>query len=216
MATFKKAKNRNLCFAWGVGVVAIVLAYAFVDRPVAEFVYVHHWQMHLVLLKQVVEWPAIMVMLAPFLFLLSFAWRNSDSRCRKILVLMALSILVTYVLKNELKWVFSRYWPLTWTHNNLSWIGNHAYGFQWFQGPWLQGVDATGSFPSGHTAIAFATLFPIAVYSQRYAWFWILLATLEGISMVAFDYHFVSDVIAGALLAITCVSLLFRVLERQR
>ena len=117
---------------------------------------------------------------------------------------MGVSILLTFVMKNDLKWIFSRDWPLTWTHNNLSWISNHAYGFQWFQGKLFQGVDATGSFPSGHTAVAFATLTPIGLMFRRAMPYCIVLATLEGLSMIAFDYHFLSDVLAGAIVGVIC------------
>jgi membrane-associated phospholipid phosphatase len=121
---------------------------------------------------------------------------------------MCLSILFTFGLKNELKWVFSRDWPLTWTHNNLSWITDHAYGFQWFQGKILQGNDATGSFPSGHTAIAFASLLPVGLIYRRLLLWSVILATMEGCAMIIMDYHFLSDVLAGALAGVTCTLLM--------
>jgi len=118
---------------------------------------------------------------------------------------MSLSIMLVFLLKNDLKWVFSRYWPLTWVNNNISWVNNHAYGFQWFKGAFFEARDATGSFPSGHSAIAFATFLPIGLVYRKTLWYFIALAALECIAMLAFDFHFLSDVFAGVLIGITSV-----------
>ena len=185
----------------------IFTAYQWIDRPLCEFIYAHHWQAHLHLFKNSVKWPPVLTGLSPFLLLLSVFLK--PSKFKTLLIFMSLTVLFTFVLKNELKWIFSRYWPLTWKNNNLSWIGNHAYGFQWFQGPWFSGTDATGSFPSGHTAIAFATFLPIGLVYKRALPYCIILATLEGLLMVAFNYHFLSDVLAGALVGITCSFILY-------
>jgi membrane-associated phospholipid phosphatase len=210
---------------WPILLVAIVAAYFMIDRPLCEFIYRHdvpHQCMssikttlslpkaitensisqHMNLAIQIIDWPPLMSGLSPFLFLLGIALK--PGKFKDLLLLMGISILLTFVLKNDLKWVFGRDWPLTWVHNNPSWISNHAYGFQWFTGKIFQGTEETGSFPSGHTAIAFASLLPIGLIYCRFLPLCIVLATLEGLSMVLFDYHFLSDVLAGALLGISC------------
>ena len=151
--------------------------------------------------------------LAPFLLFAGLLLKHG--RVRETLLLIALSLLLTFVLKNDLKWIFSRYWPMTWIHNNPSWISNHAYGFQWFQGSMFQGNDATGSFPSGHSAIAFATFMPLGLIYRRTLPFCIAFASLEGLAMVAYDYHFLSDVLAGALIGITCTVAVKEILESK-
>ena len=189
--------------------IAILVAYFFIDRPLCEWIYFHQTPLHLAFLKSIVEWPPIVTALAPILLLISPGIRVGKGRDTMILV--CLTVLFCFVLKNELKWVFSRDWPLTWIHNNPAWISNHAYGFQWFKGPVFEGNDATGSFPSGHTAIAFATLFPIGLMYRRVFMFCVILACLEGLSMVCFDYHFLSDVFAGAWLGVICSIILFNI-----
>ena len=211
---------------WPAMIVAIVVSYYFIDRSLCSFIYdhavpqqicalfqIHHWppvqadqgdqEGHsLNLFVQLVEWPPILTGLAPFLLLATPFLKSG--RFRTLLILMSVSILFTFGLKNELKWIFSRDWPLTWTHNNPSWIGNQAYGFLWFQGKLFQGTDATGSFPSGHTAIAFASFLPIGLIYRRLLPFCIALAIFEGLCMVVMDYHFFSDILAGALVGTTC------------
>lgn len=203
----------------GIGV-----SYWFIDRPLCEYIHDKNWPQYLSsaylngklpcvtpassvasssrLTSQIVDWPPVMTGLSPFLILIGLAC--CSGRSRELMLFMGVSILLTFVMKNDLKWIFSRNWPLTWTHNNLSWISNHAYGFQWFQGNLFQGVDATGSFPSGHTAVAFAALMPIGLMFWRAMPCCIAVATLEGLLMVAFNYHFLSDVLAGALIGVLC------------
>jgi membrane-associated phospholipid phosphatase len=88
-----------------------------------------------------------------------------------------------------------RYWPETWFDNNPSLIGTGTYGFHPFESG-----DDTGSFPSGHAAriLGFGSVWWISYPRIR------LLVVLMGlpmlVSLIAMDYHFVSDVIAGGFL----------------
>ena len=215
---------------------ATIAAYFFADRPLCEFIYNHAVPQHLMdflkkmlslpffvsehsliqrsnLLSQLLDWPPLMSGLSPFLLLLGVLLK--PGKAKDLLIFMGISILLTFVLKNDLKWIFSRNWPVTWTNNNLSWISNHAYGFHWFSGKIFQGDDTTGSFPSGHTAIAFATLLPIGLLHRRLLPFCILLASLEGLAMILCDYHFLSDVLAGALVGILCAFAAKSALHRE-
>jgi len=91
--------------------------------------------------------------------------------------------------------VCGRYWPETWSDNNPSLIGNSRYGVHPFQ----RGDDI-GSFPSGHAAriLGFATVWLIAMPRSRVIGAVLCAAML--VSLVAMNYHFVSDVIAGSVL----------------
>jgi membrane-associated phospholipid phosphatase len=209
---------------WIPLLLAIAATYCYLDRPLCDYIYEHNWSQYLIslclhprwlphaasmstdhygnLITQIIEWPPIITGLSPFLILIgAFLPRGG---WRDVLIVTGFSVLFTFVLKNDLKWIFSRDWPLTWTNNNLSWISNHAYGFQWFQGKIFQANDTTGSFPSGHTAVAFAALLPIGLIFPRFLPLCIILATLEGLSMVLFGYHFLSDVLAGAMVGVGC------------
>ena len=206
---------------WFPLVAAIVVSYYWIDRPLCDFVFYHSWPQDLSCLNSdtifhgglmqrlfnlkdfIAGWPPLMTSLAPFIFFAAFLFK--PGKLRSTLLLMSLSIMLVFLFKNDLKWVFSRYWPLTWVNNNISWVTNHAYGFQWFQGAFFQASDDTGSFPSGHSAIAFATFLPIGLIYRSTLCYCISLAVLECIAMIVFDFHFLSDVFAGVLVGITSV-----------
>ena len=58
------------------------------------------------------------------------------------------------------------------------------------------------SFPSGHTASAFACVLPLFVMFGRRAWPCLMLAALAGFSRIAVGAHWPVDVLAGALLGL--------------
>jgi membrane-associated phospholipid phosphatase len=94
--------------------------------------------------------------------------------------------------------VFGRYWPETWRHDNPSLVGTGTYGFHPFQ----RGDDI-GSFPSGHACriLAFATVWIIGMPRSRTVQvIAVVLSVPMLVSLVAMDYHFVGDVIAGSVL----------------
>lgn len=75
--------------------------------------------------------------------------------------------------------------------------------------PTVQTVVATPhtpSFPSGHTATAFACAVAIGVICPRLRWPLVGLAVLVGLSRVYLGVHYGLDVLAGAALG-TCVGL---------
>src|SRR5690606_28197531 len=73
--------------------------------------------------------------------------------------------------------------------------GTGAYGFHPFQTG-----DDVGSFPSGHASriAAFAGVFWIAYPRRR--WLCLLIAVPLAVSLIAMNYHFVGDVVAGTFL----------------
>jgi membrane-associated phospholipid phosphatase len=119
-------------------------------------------------------------------------------RWQKTLFVACLSLIVADDFRISLGDVCGRYWPETWTHDNPSLIGTSGYGFHPFQ----RGDDV-GSFPSGHATriLAFATVWLIAMPRSRMVR--VVIIILSGsmlVSLVAMDYHFVGDVIAGSVL----------------
>jgi membrane-associated phospholipid phosphatase len=183
----------TLCIA------AVLICYFWIDRPVAFFVYQHRTNTIQIFRwltyppPELQNWSALILTVlvvrsasGPFLY-----WQ-------KVLLVACLSLIVADNFRISLGDVFGRYWPETWTHDNPSLIGTGTYGFHPFQ----RGDDI-GSFPSGHACriLGFAAVWMIAMPRSRTVQIVaIVLCAPMLVSLVAMNYHFVSDVIAGSVL----------------
>jgi undecaprenyl-diphosphatase len=68
--------------------------------------------------------------------------------------------------------------------------------------------ERTHSFPSGHTATAFAGATMLAAYAPRYRVAFYVLACLIGLSRLYNGVHYPTDVVAGAALGVVTALLL--------
>ena len=177
-------------------IAVVLVCYFWIDRPVAFFVYRHHINEFKIFYwltyppPEVQTWsPLVLAVL-----LVRRAWKPF-LRWQKVVVVACVSLIVADQFRIGLGDICGRYWPETWTHDNPSLIGDGAYGFHPFQ----RGDDL-GSFPSGHAAriLSFATVWLIATPRSRVIG--ALICTPMLVSLVAMNYHFVSDVIAGSVL----------------
>jgi membrane-associated phospholipid phosphatase len=105
----------------------------------------------------------------------------------------SLSIIFTETIKNALKFICGRTWPETWMHNNPSFIQDGVYGFYF-----MHGGSAYQSFPSGHMAAMCTVISVLWIRYPDWRWLYLIVAMLVGTGLVGGNYHFVSDVIAGA------------------
>src|SRR6266576_2894696 len=177
-------------------IAAVLACYFWIDRPVAFFVYHHHINTIQVFRwltyppPEVQNWSALVLTI----LMVRRAW-GSFLRWQKTLFVACLSLIVADDFRISLGDVFGRYWPETWTHDNPSLIGTATYGFHPFQ----RGDDV-GSFPSGHACriLGFGGVWMIAMPGTRIIAMVLSIPML--LSLVAMNYHFVSDVIAGSVL----------------
>ncbi len=179
-----------------VCVALVVVCYYFVDRPVAYFVH-NHEIAKVEEFRWLTEPPPLVQSWSP-LVLIGLAVRRAFGPWRRwqhVLFLACVSLIVADQFRESLGDLCGRYWPETWRDNNPSLIGTGAYGFHPFQVG-----DDIGSFPSGHATriSAFAAVFWLTLPRGR--WLYAILAVPMLVALVAMDYHFVGDVIAGAIL----------------
>jgi membrane-associated phospholipid phosphatase len=187
---------RRTLAAIALTAVAVIVCYYFVDRPVAFFVHRHQLDRF-----EQFRWltdPPPMVQLGSPLVLAALLVRRARGPWRpwqNTLLVACVSLNVADQARQSLGDVCGRYWPETWHNDNPSLINTGAYGFH----PWQTGDDV-GSFPSGHAAriAAFATVFWLGYPRGRGLCF--VLAAPMLVALVAMNYHFVGDVIAGGVL----------------
>lgn len=103
---------------------------------------------------------------------------------------MGVAALLGFAAKAFLKIVFGRYSVMV---IDPSWIHNRAYGFHFFH----MG-DAYKSFPSGHTTVMVSMMTVLYLCYPRVRVVPVLLSGLLMVSLMLMNYHFLSDVIAGA------------------
>lgn len=106
----------------------------------------------------------------------------------RVQIWLIAAVAVSGIVANVFKWIFGRARPAyledgraaDWTLFNSDW------GFQ--------------SYPSGHTTTLFSAAFVLAAVFPRFRWFIWGCAVAGGLGRIAHGAHFLSDVIAGALL----------------
>jgi membrane-associated phospholipid phosphatase len=205
-------------------VVLVSLSVCLIDRPVATWVHEH-------LESERFDWftttyfgpplkfgpfslmatPAMAAgPIAAFVFsILAIAglagWRPGV-RSRTVLAL-CVSAFAANEIDAFVKGLFGRTWPESWLGNNPSWIRDGVFGFFPFHG----GPD-WASFPSGHTTVitAIAAILWVVLPKMKVAW--ATLVSVVCVGLIAGNYHFVSDVIAGlylgAAIGLGCARLL--------
>jgi membrane-associated phospholipid phosphatase len=178
---------------------AVPACYFWFDRPVASWAHVEFPRQAAFVALTYIPDPLLVIAVVIFVLLglKSFLGKPLSS-WQMLILLCSVSVTMTEATKNELKFVFGRYWPDTWIHNNPSFIHDGAYGFHFFHGG-----AAYGSFPSGHTAIACAVASVLWIGCPKLRVLWALAVLAVVVGLIGADYHFVGDIIAGAFVGST-------------
>lgn len=192
-----------------LGGLLVVACYFFVDRPVAWFVHDHRFYPDTFLLwpPLVSDWLTYLVIVG-VVGVVAWRWWRPGGQIQTLLLAIAANLVATAGIKTVLKWAFGRTWPETWVRNNPSLIADGVYGFH----PFHFG-RAYQSFPSGHAAATFAVISILWLSRPRWRWLYAAVGGIVCMALVGLNYHFVGDVIAGAMLgSVTgvCATWLFR------
>lgn len=194
-STFASLARRSL-FALALCAVLVVTCYAFVDRPVATFVHAHDLH-RFAALRWLTLPPPIIQEWAP-VALVALAARRAFgpfTPCERVILAASVCIIVADQFRQSLAYVFGRYWPTTWIHDNPSYIRDGAYGFHLFHGG-----EAEASFPSGHTTRMAAMTAAVWGTYPGPGRILALASIAVAVGLVGMNYHFVGDVVAGAFL----------------
>jgi membrane-associated phospholipid phosphatase len=204
-AGFGRAKGRGFVpagvrwfVALSVTMVIVLLSYVWVDRPIATYVHVQNIRPHHALLELLTRLPDPLIPLAAvavvILGLRAVARRSRPLPTWQVVgFLCSVSVLLAEAIKDQLKFVFGRTWPEAWAPHDPAFIETGAYGFNW-----LHGGAAYQSFPSGHMGATCAVVSVLWSVYPQWRFYWALCALGVAAALVGGNYHFLSDVIAGA------------------
>jgi membrane-associated phospholipid phosphatase len=120
------------------------------------------------------------------------------SKLEATVLLCNISMLAADAIKNQLKFAFGRTWPESWKPGVVSLVHDDAYGFHFFQ----PGTSFE-SFPSGHAAVAAATLSVLWILYPRLRAIWWIGVVTAAVGLVALNLHFLSDVIVGSFVGVS-------------
>jgi membrane-associated phospholipid phosphatase len=179
---------------------ASAIAYQWLDRPIALFF--HQTVARPETFARLAYAPDPMVPLAVIVFVVLGLMNLSGralSRLENCALLCSLSLIVAELTKIHLKLVFGRTWPDTFRDNNPSFLRDGTYGFNFFHGG-----HAYASFPSGHTAVTCAVITVLWIYFPRWRPLYALAVAAVAIGLIGANYHFLSDVIAGGFVGVSC------------
>jgi len=139
------------------------------------------------------DWPELMGYAAVALIGVGFARKRT---LVKVILCMMIAGTLAGALTNSVRLLSGRARP-----NNYE-VPPGWYGL-WYQGQWLLGKYKFHSFPSGHTATAFAFFGVIGfAYRRRWAWSFLALAGVVGWSRLYINAHFFSDVLVGLVVGL--------------
>lgn len=188
--------TRSAAIVLVAATVVAIICYFWLDRQVAWFVY-HHGIEKFAVLRWLTYPPPEVQTWSPLVLTLLCIRRvwGRWSRWQQTLFAACLCVLVADQFRYCLGDIIGRYWPETWRRDNPSLIGTGTYGFHPFQ----RGDDI-GSCPSGHAAriASFGMVWVLAL--PRTLIVVIVIALPMLLSLVAMNYHFVGDVVAGTAL----------------
>ena len=121
-----------------------------------------------------------------------------NGRNKKIAVAIVISICVMTVLNNLLiKDLVARVRPFNFDWSQFSWGGEFNY-------PDIVSRPTSWSFPSGHASSAFAAGFACFYYDKKYGSLLLIFADIMAFSRIYVHAHYFTDVLAGAVVGITC------------
>ncbi|HXW23317.1 MAG TPA: phosphatase PAP2 family protein [Xanthobacteraceae bacterium] len=182
--------------ALAVTIAVVAACYAWLDRPIAFFAHDELRNAALFAeLPKTSEWFAALALIIVAVLGLRGLTGRPLSKPESVALLCALSLMAAAAVKSYLKFAFGRTWPETWIDNNASLMRDGVYGFNFFHGG--RGYEA---FPSGHTAAAFAVVTVLWMCYPRWRPLYSLIAAAVVVGLVGANFHFLSDIIAGAFI----------------
>jgi membrane-associated phospholipid phosphatase len=185
--------NAKLGLWLAATVISIAFSHYYLDVRIAGF-FGKMLTEHILMSTYASDIPDVLLPVAIFCTITSWAaylWlyrKGVAGPLTSFFQLVGLTVPISYILKTALKDLFGKV-------TTRAWLSNHElYGFHWFGGEWR-----FDGFPSGHMAVFTVLALAVWRFFPRYRTVCMSLLFLLAVSLVITSYHFLSDVLAGAL-----------------
>jgi membrane-associated phospholipid phosphatase len=132
------------------------------------------------------------ILLFPAFIFIRFVWENERWSAKILYLILCISL--SGIINTGIKWITGRNRPI-----NL--IEDGVFGFDFFR---IMYLYETTSFPSGHTVTAFALATAFSFLYPRLHVPAFIIAAVIGLSRIVLTAHYLSDVIAGAVVGVIC------------
>jgi membrane-associated phospholipid phosphatase len=188
-----KFNERLLDIRFGglVALILVVLSVLFWDLPLAAWIAKYL----LAYFPHVKNNDIPDLLLITVVILTSLSWmmyfylvhKNIHDRRTHFFRVMGTVMPLTFVVKDVLKWIFGR-------TNTRIWLSHPSlHGFHWFAG--AKGFEG---FPSGHMLVFTPLFLALWQFFPRYRLYYGVAWLCLAIALIVTEYHFLSDVLAGA------------------
>lgn len=190
-----------------IAFVLCVFSFFFLDKPIAIFMsHFNHFGDHLLGNS---DFTGALTTAVYYLIVALMAWyaferiiikkKNKRIQC---IGLISLTFPVAFFIKTNLQILFGRMPPRYLDDNHLLFLRKEdLYGFHPFQ---------MGSFPSGHMTIFTAALTMLCYFYPRRKPLVITLLLILALLLLYYNYHFLSDIIAGTYLGVFIATVIYR------
>jgi membrane-associated phospholipid phosphatase len=130
------------------------------------------------------------ILFVPAFIVFRFMLKNKYWSMKMLFFLISIS--ASGLVNMLVKWIAGRNRPINIFNQGL-------FGFNYFEV-----IYESTSFPSGHTVTAFSLAVAFSILFPRSSIFVFVAATAIALSRVMLTSHYISDVIAGAVIGIVC------------
>jgi membrane-associated phospholipid phosphatase len=185
-------KSRTIVLLVTVSLTAI--SYFYFDTGIAQFVYrilnssdrllhaatdIPDLLLHIVITITVSSWAGYFILVR----------RGIHNRLTDFLMACGTVAPMAFAAKAVFQYVFGRPNPYVWL------LEHELPRFYWFRDD-----EGYGCFPSGHMTVFTALMSTLSYYYPRYRLIYVGLLCLLALALIITDQHFLSDVLAGAVL----------------